>query len=58
LYYVYFIRTNYPEYIPASTDIEDINETINVKEMVKFASDILSGKEGIALDGKKNLTYS
>ena len=46
------------EYIPASSDIEDINETINVKEMVKFASDILSGKERITLDGKENLTYS
>ena len=30
------------EYVPASTDIKDINENINVTEMVKFVSDILN----------------
>lgn len=35
------------EYVPASTDIKDIDENINVREMVKFASvmiDILPKK--------------
>ncbi len=37
------------EYVPASTDITDIDENINVREMVKFASDVLSNREGITL---------
>lgn len=46
------------EYVPASTDISDIDESINVKEMVKFASDILERRESIFLKADRNLTYS
>lgn len=46
------------EYVPASTDIKDIDENINVNEMVKFASDILSQRESISLKAKDSLTYS
>lgn len=46
------------EYVPASTDIKDIDENINVREMVKFASDILSNRENISLKANDNLTYS
>lgn len=46
------------EYVPASTDMKDIDENIDVHEMVKFASDILSKREGISLKGNDNLTYS
>ncbi|MCR5597053.1 MAG: type II toxin-antitoxin system HipA family toxin [Lachnospiraceae bacterium] len=45
------------EYVPASTDITDIDENINVREMVKFASDILANREGISLKADDNLTY-
>ena len=46
------------EYVPASSDIRDIDETINVREMVKFASDILERRESISLNADVNLTYS
>ena len=46
------------EYVPASTDIKDIDENINVKEMVKFASDILANREDISLKADDNLTYA
>lgn len=46
------------EYVPASTDIKDIDENINVHEMVKFASDILNKRENILLKANDNLTYS
>lgn len=46
------------EYVPASTDIEDIDENINVREMVKFASDVLTNRENITLKANDNLTYS
>lgn len=46
------------EYVPAITDIGDIDEAINVREMVKFASDILSVKEGVCINASDNLTYS
>ena len=46
------------EYVPASTDICDIDEKINVREMVKFASDILARRESISLKADDNLTYS
>ena len=46
------------EYVPASTEIKDIDENINVREMVKFASDILANREGISLKADGNLTYS
>ncbi|MGN0513438.1 MAG: type II toxin-antitoxin system HipA family toxin [Lachnospiraceae bacterium] len=46
------------EYVPASADIKDIDENINVSEMVKFASDILSDRENISLKANDSLTYS
>ncbi len=46
------------EYVPASTDIKDIDENINVREMVKFASDVLSNRENISLKANDSLTYS
>lgn len=46
------------EYVPASADIKDIDENINVREMVKVASDILSNRENISLKANDNLTYS
>ena len=46
------------EYVPATSDIRNIDETINVNEMVKFASDILERRESIAMKADGNLTYS
>ena len=46
------------EYVPASTDIKDIDENINIKEMVKFASDILADREEITLKANDNFTYA
>ncbi len=46
------------EYVPASTDIKDIDEDINVREMVKFASDVLTNRESITLKANDNLTYA
>lgn len=46
------------EYVPASTDIKDIDENINVREMVKFASEVLNNREGILLKADDSLTYS
>ena len=46
------------EYVLASTDIKDIDENINVREMVKFALDILANREGISLKADDNLTYA
>ena len=46
------------EYVPASLDSNDIDENINVREMVRFASDVLAGKESIILNAGDHLTYS
>ncbi len=46
------------EYVPATTDIKDINESINVSEMVRFASDILSRRTSVTLNAEEKLTYS
>lgn len=46
------------EYVPASSDIKDIDENINVREMVRFASDILADREGVSLKADDNLTYA
>ena len=46
------------EYVPASSDIKDIDENINVSEMVKFASAVLSNRENISLKENGSLTYS
>ena len=46
------------EYVPASSEISDINENINVSEMVKFVSDVLNQRESIILNSEEALTYS
>ncbi|MGN0496348.1 MAG: type II toxin-antitoxin system HipA family toxin [Lachnospiraceae bacterium] len=46
------------EYVPASSEISDINENINVSEMVKFASDVLNQRESVTLNAREALTYS
>lgn len=46
------------EYVPASSEISDINESINVSEMVKFASDVFNKRDAITLKAKEALTYS
>lgn len=46
------------EYVPASSEISDINENINVSEMVKFASDVLNQRESVTLNAQGALTYS
>lgn len=46
------------EYVPASYEIGDINENINVSEMVKFASDVLNRRKSITLNAQEALTYS
>lgn len=46
------------EYVPASADIKDIDENINVREMVRFASDVLSNRKNISLEANDSLTYS
>ena len=46
------------EYVPASTEIKDIDENINVSEMVKFASDVLNQRASITLNAEDRLTYA
>ncbi len=46
------------EYVPASADIKDIDENINVREMVKFASEVLGKRENITLKASDSLTYA
>ena len=46
------------EYVPASSEINDINESINISEMVKFASDVLNKRDSITLNAEDALTYS
>lgn len=46
------------EYVPATTDINDIDESINVREMVAFASEVLSERENISLKSDDDLTYA
>jgi len=46
------------EYKPASNDLSDDNEAINVSKMVEFASDILNKRESVVLDANEKLTYS
>lgn len=46
------------EYKPATNDIKDNSEAINIKKMVKFASDILNQRESIILNADDKLTYS
>lgn len=46
------------EYVPASSEMSDIDENINVSEMVKFASDVLNQRKLITLNAQEKLTYS
>ena len=46
------------EYVPASSEIGDIDENLNVSQMVKFASDVLNQRESIVLNAQEALTYS
>lgn len=46
------------EYVPATNDIKDQNEIINVKKMVEFASDILNKRKSVILNANEKLTYS
>ena len=46
------------EYVPASAEIRDIDEDINVREMVKFASEVLSSRGKVSLKANDSLTYS
>lgn len=45
------------EYVPASSEVGDIDENINVSEMVKFASDILNQRKTVSLNADEKLTY-
>ena len=45
------------EYVPASSEVGDIDENINVSEMVKFASDILNQRKNVSLNADEKLTY-
>ena len=46
------------EYVPASTEIKDIDEDINVAEMVRFVSDVLNHRKSVTLNAEEQLTYS
>ena len=46
------------EYVPATADIGDTNEDINVQEMVRFASEVLNDRKKITLNAKNELAYS
>ena len=46
------------EFVPSTSDIQDINQQINVNEMVKFASDILTNRTKTVLDANNTLTYA
>ena len=46
------------EYVPASSELVDINENINVPEMVKSASDVLNQRKLITINARERLTYS
>ncbi|MBE5958419.1 MAG: type II toxin-antitoxin system HipA family toxin [Lachnospiraceae bacterium] len=45
------------EYVPATGNDREIDDSINVSEMVKFASDILNNKEKVELSDEENLAY-
>lgn len=40
------------EYVPAGTEVSDIDEEINVSEMVRFASDVLNRRKSITLNAQ------
>ncbi len=46
------------EYVPASREIKDINEEINVSRMVRFADEVLNKRATVTLNAEEELTYS
>lgn len=46
------------EYVPATADIGNSDENINVREMVRFASEVLSSRERITLNAENTLSYA
>ncbi|MCQ2815337.1 MAG: type II toxin-antitoxin system HipA family toxin [Bacilli bacterium] len=46
------------EYKPSTNNIGNIDEIVNVKKMVEFASDILNKRQSIILNANEKLTYS
>ena len=46
------------EYRPANSPLLDIDESVNVSEMVQFASDILAKRGSLKLTASQKLTYS
>ena len=46
------------EYVPATADIGDIDEGIDVREMVRFASEVLDERKKISLNAKDDLAYA
>ncbi|WP_022761393.1 type II toxin-antitoxin system HipA family toxin [Butyrivibrio sp. AD3002] len=46
------------EYVPAQGPISTDSEIVDVSEMVKFASAVLTNREDIILDAEKDMTYS
>lgn len=46
------------EYVPATADIEETDEDINVQEMVRFSSEVLNDRKKITLNAKNELAYS
>lgn len=46
------------EYVPASTDFSDINESINVRKMVEFASDVLNKRESVKIKADEKMSYA
>lgn len=46
------------EYHPANSPLSEIDESVNVSEMVQFASDILAKRVSLKLTASQKLTYS
>ncbi len=46
------------EYVPATSELRDIDQDINVSKMVQFASDVLNQREAAVLNAEEKLTYS
>lgn len=46
------------EYVPASLEIDHIDDTIHVSEMVRFASDILNQRTSVSLNAAEQLSLA
>ncbi len=46
------------EYRPATGPVVSVSEPVNISEMVKFASDILSERRSVDMNWDENLTYT